>query len=90
MATCAKCGASILWFKFAEGGRSVPVNDGRVSYGTIELEDDGAHVVRGDLWIPRFMVHWATCRVAKTERAAAALERRAAKKKAADKQTKLF
>ena len=90
MATCAKCGASILWLKFADTGRSVPVDDGRRPWGTIELEDDGAHVVRGELMKARFVVHWATCEVAKKERTAAATERKRAKAAAANRQTKLF
>lgn len=90
MATCAKCGHSILWLKFADTGRSVPVDDGRRPWGTIELEDDGAHVVRAELMKARFVVHWATCEVAKKERAAAKAARKTAQQKAADRQTKLF
>ena len=72
MATCKKCGASIIWLK-PPGGKWMPADEGLVPYrqnpaGKDLLLNDFGETIRCDILkdgsIPTGMArlpHWATC-----------------------------
>ena len=72
MATCKKCGASIIWLK-PRGGKWMPADEGLIPYrqnpeGKDRLLNDYGETIRCDILtdgsIPTGMArrpHWATC-----------------------------
>jgi len=87
MATCARCGGSILWLRFADSGKPIAINVYQSPTGNIDIEPDGAHVVTPDHKTLRHVPHFATCAPYVAEKQAA---RKSAKKAEARKQLDLF